>query len=355
MDIELTMLGEIASYDNLLSAYDKVAHGKRSRPEFMRYALRIEENIINLSNRLANKMWRPHGTVDFYVIEPKLRFISRPVIEDRIVHHAICNVIEPILEKYWSFASYACIKGRGNTNACIRLQRLYRSAIGKYGFNFYVISGDFKSFFKLVNLDVYRIMLEKVIKDRDTVELLMLIAESYEGEGLPIGFLTSQHAANLVLSAFDYLITDILGIGKWYVRQMDDFRIIVKDKETAYNILNNLYEFADNKLHQPLSDKKTRVWKFKGCDKFCGYIIRPHRLSAISDTAKRHERRITKHNKMFMEGRIAEEKLISSVSGAIDYFLRTNRPSKIIDDVILNTNIQNKSIVRWKESVLSLI
>ena len=122
--MDYTLLGEIASFDNLYSAFEEVAKGKRTKPEFVLYALKAEENIINLQNKLINKLWHPHKTVDFFVREPKLRFISRPLIEDRIVHHAIMRVISPLFNKYWSPASFACIVGRGNLKACERLQKL---------------------------------------------------------------------------------------------------------------------------------------------------------------------------------------------------------------------------------------
>ena len=281
-----SLFEEFVSLDNLIAAYQAVEKGKSENEEFVIYSLNLEENLINLQNRLIAGTWRPHNTVDFYIREPKLRHISRPVIEDRIVHHAILQVIEEYLDSYISQASYACRKGRGTHSAVDKLQMIYRSAIGRFGFDFYVIKGDFRKFFESINVDVY-------------------------------------------------YVTDILGVGKYYIRYADDFRIIVHTRREAMNVLYAVDDLVCRKMHQSLSESKTKIVKYSGKDTFCGYVVCPHHLEAKSETVRRHERRIGKKMRLYEGGSITLQRVADSTHSAVDYLIKTGERSEKIESAVL--------------------
>lgn len=349
-----SLFEEFVSLDNLITAYQDVAKGKSENEEFMLYSLNLEENLINLQNGLIAGNWRPHNTVDFYIREPKLRHISRPVIEDRIVHHAILQVIEEYLDKYISQASYACRKGRGTHAAVDKLQAIYRSAIGRWGFNFCVIKGDFRKFFESINVDVLKNMLSRLIPDERLISLIFFILDGFEGKGLPIGFLLSQGFSNLVGSIVDYFVTDILGVGKYYIRYADDFRVIVHTRAEAMNVLYAVDSLVCNKMHQSLSENKTKIVRYSGKDTFCGFVVRPHRLEAKSDTVKRHERRIGKKMRMYKEREsITMQKVADSVHSAVDYLLKTGARSEVIENTVLflyKNNINTRDFRKFLSS-----
>lgn len=330
-----SLFEEFVSLDNLIRAFQDVAEGKSENEEFIIYSLNLEENLINLQNRLVTGIWRPHNTVDFYIREPKLRHISRPVIEDRIVHHAILQVIEEYLDDYFSQSSYACRKGRGTHAAVDKLQMIYRSAIGRWGFDFCVIKGDFRKFFESINIDVLKEMLSRLIADERLLSLIFLILDGFEGKGLPIGFLLSQGFSNLVGSIVDYFVTDILGVGKYYIRYADDFRIIVHTRQEAMAVLYAVDDLVCNKMHQSLSEEKTEIVRYSGGDTFCGYVVCPHHLEAKRETVKRHERRIGKKMRLYEEGKITLQKVADSVHSAVDYLIKTGARSEKIENAVL--------------------
>lgn len=330
-----SLFEEFVSLDNLIAAYQAVEKGKSENEEFIIYSLNLEENLINLQNRLIAGTWRPHNTVDFYIREPKLRHISRPVIEDRIVHHAILQVIEEYLDNYFSQSSYACRKGRGTHAAVDKLQMIYRSAIGRFGFDFYVIKGDFRKFFESINVDVLKEMLSRLIPDERLLSLIFLILDGFEGKGLPIGFLLSQGFSNLVGSIVDYYVTDILGVGKYYIRYADDFRIIVHTRREAMNVLYAVDDLVCNKMHQSLSENKTKIVRYSGKDTFCGYVVCPHHLEAKRETVKRHERRIGKKMRLYEGGIITLQRVADSTHSAVDYLIKTDARSEKIENAVL--------------------
>ena len=343
--MQYSLFEEFVSLDNLIAAYQAVAEGKSENEEFIIYSLNLEENLINLQNRLIAGTWRPHNTVDFYIREPKLRHISRPVIEDRIVHHAILQIIEEYLDDYISQASYACRKGRGTHAAVDKLQMIYRSAIGRWGFDFCVIKGDFRKFFESINVDVLKDMLSRLIPDERLLSLIFLILDGFEGKGLPIGFLLSQGFSNLVGSIVDYYVTDILGVGKYYIRYADDFRIIVHTRREAMNVLYAVDDLVCRKMHQSLSEGKTKIVRYSGKDTFCGYVVCPHHLEAKKETVKRHERRIGKKMRLYEGGRITLQKVADSVHSAVDYLIKTDARSEKIENAVLmlyNEGIKTK-------------
>lgn len=331
----LTDFARAVSFDNLYDSFMEVSEGKWENREFIYYYMNLEENLIDLQNRIVYGLWRPHNTVEFYIREPKLRHISRPVIEDRIVHHAVFRIIEKSLEKYLSFAAYSCRKGRGTVSACDRLQKLYRSAIGNWGFNFYVIKGDFKKFFESINIEVLKIMLMRIIKDSMLLALIFLILDNFEGVGLAIGFLLSQGFSNLVGAILDYYVTDILGIGKYYIRYADDFRIIVPTRKKALEVLYGIDELICCKMHQSLSAKKTKIVKYSGKDTFCGYVICPHHFEAKTNAVKRHERRINHKTDLYNKGTITISQLADTVHSAVDYLIKTGARSEKIESAVL--------------------
>ena len=108
---------KLISFDNLEAAAREVAHGKRYKEEFQEFYLNIEENLIIMQNELIWRTYKPLDTVSFPIREPKLRLITRPKIYDRVVHHALMRVINPVIERCFHSCSFACRKGSEHIDA----------------------------------------------------------------------------------------------------------------------------------------------------------------------------------------------------------------------------------------------
>jgi retron-type reverse transcriptase len=126
------MYDQITSWANLWSAYRKAARGKRRHPEVAEFEYLLEDNLLSLKEELEAQSYRPGDYHSFYIHEPKRRLISAAPFRDRVVHHALCNLIEPVFEKTFIHDSYANRTGKGThraLNRCQEFARKYRYAL----------------------------------------------------------------------------------------------------------------------------------------------------------------------------------------------------------------------------------
>jgi Retron-type reverse transcriptase len=143
----------VIDFENLYHAYRAAGHGKRYRYESLRFAENLEENLITLQNELIWGMYTPSPPRQFIVCEPKERLITAPAFRDRVVHHAVVNVIEPVYEKRFISETYACRKGLGTHAAMEHMLKCSRVAKREWG-SYYVLKCDIRKFFPSVNHDV---------------------------------------------------------------------------------------------------------------------------------------------------------------------------------------------------------
>ena len=168
---------KICDFTNLCLAYQKARRGKRIRPDVFEFDLQREENLLQIQDELLAKTWLPGPYREFYIQESKKRIITAAPFRDRVVHHALCNVIEPIYEKMFIYDSYACRKGKGTHAAADRYTEFSRKAR-------YVLKCDVSRYFPSIRHDDLLSMLKKHSADEDTMGLCDKIVRSY-GEGNP--------------------------------------------------------------------------------------------------------------------------------------------------------------------------
>ena len=240
------MYTQLCSWDNLLLAYRKASRGKRGQANVASFEHRLEDNLLQLQAELLTHAYQPGSYISFYIHEPKRRLISAAPFRDRVVHHALCNLIEPIFERSFIPDSYANRVGKGTHRALDRCQQFAR----RYR---YVLPCDVEQFFPAIDHAILYNTLARKISDRDMLWLIErilasgrgVLAEAYEmhwfdgddllaatrPRGLPIGNLTSQFWANCYLNPFDHFIKRELRCAG-YVRYVDDFLLFADDKST---------------------------------------------------------------------------------------------------------------------------
>ncbi len=238
------MYAHLYSWDNLILAYRKASKGKRGNPNVAAFEYRLEDNLLQLQLELQEKTYRPGKYTSFDIHEPKRRLISAAPFRDRVVHHALCNLIEPVFERSFIAHSYANRIGKGTHRALDRAQGFAR----KFP---YVLQCDIKQFFPSVDHAILREGLRQKTEDVDVIWLcdqilasgVEVLREVYEmdwfpgddlfainrSRGLPIGNLTSQFWANVYLNPFDHFIKRKLGCPA-YLRYVDDFLLFATDK-----------------------------------------------------------------------------------------------------------------------------
>jgi len=119
-----TLWEQLTSFPNLLKAAGRAQRGKRTRPNVSVFRLNLEAQLLRLQEELRTHTYQPGAYRSFIVYEKKPRLISAAPFRDRVVHHALCNIIEPIFDRAFLFDSYACRKGKG-THAAVERASMY--------------------------------------------------------------------------------------------------------------------------------------------------------------------------------------------------------------------------------------
>lgn len=230
---------KIISIENLIIADTKAQKGKSKQYGVSLHNKNKESNILKLHDMLASKTYKTSEYDIFKVFEPKERDVYRlPFFPDRITHHAIMNILEPIFVAVFTADSYSCIKGRGIHKASFNL----RKALKNVDETTYCLKLDITKFYPNIDHHILKALLRKKFKDEDLLWLLDEIIDS--APGLPIGNYLSQYLANFYLTYFDHWIKEQLGV-KYYFRYADDIVILHKNKYYLHRILKVIEDYFE--------------------------------------------------------------------------------------------------------------
>jgi len=274
---------KICSIDNLELAYQKARKGKTTKGYVIEFEKNLEINLADLRIELLSEIYKPSPLETFILRDPKTRVISKSDFRDRIIHHAIVNVLEPIFDKSFIFDSYANRKGKGTLKAIKRFDEFMRKVSKNNSRECFVLKADIKHYFEEVNHDILLQIIKRKISDKRGLHLIKEILdntnfESQKGrvaseiykKGMPLGNLTSQFFANIYLNELDNFIKRILRV-KFYVRYVDDFIILHKSKEQLEKWKKEIDCFLREKLRLELHPQKSRViYLSRGVD-FVGF------------------------------------------------------------------------------------
>ncbi len=217
---------EVTSFANLIRASDRAARGKRRQQAIARFMLEREPLLLELRRELLAERYRPGPLTRFEILDPKPRTISVAPFRDRVVHHAIIDVLEPIFDRRMIHASFACRRGKGTHAALDHAQRLVRRRR-------WFLKMDVESFFASIPHAVVLATIARMIKGPPLLRLIERVIQAGGDDrerGLPIGNLTSQWFANLTLGRIDRLVVEQLRM-PGYARYMDDFVSFADDRE----------------------------------------------------------------------------------------------------------------------------
>lgn len=236
------LYGKIISIDNLKLADESARKGKSGQYGIALHDKNREGNIEQLHDMLVNKTYETSKYDIFKVYEPKERDVYRlPYFPDRIMHHAIMNVLEPIFTNMFTEDTYSCIKGKG-IHACLRN---LKKALSDVPGTKYCLKLDIKKFYPSVNHFHLKRLLKRKFKDRNLQFLLDEIIDS--APGLPIGNYLSQYFANFYLTYFDHWIKEQKQV-KYYFRYADDIVILSDSKEYLHRILVDISTYLEKEL-----------------------------------------------------------------------------------------------------------
>jgi retron-type reverse transcriptase len=272
---------KIYDIDNLRVAHRKARKGKSGRPYVKEFEKDIENNLLCISKDLA-RGYEPQPLHKFIIRDPKTRVIQAPAFRDRVVHHAICNILEPIFDKTFVFDSYASRRRKGTHSAIRRFDKFKRKVSSNGTLLPYArdnnmtigwsLKADIRHYFPSVNHDILLTLLKRKIRDADTLWLLQKIIHEYgsDGKGMPLGALTSQLFANVYLNPFDHFLKEEMQV-KFYLRYVDDFVVLHYSQQELENILSEMNSFLSEKLLLELHPEKTSIFPLHNGVKLLGF------------------------------------------------------------------------------------
>lgn len=303
-----SLFEKIVSYENIRLAYLKARRGKTSKKSIRNFARNVNENLFLVQKNLKSNPPVLSKYTQFKISDPKERIISVVPFLDRVMHHAIINILEPFFERQFIFHTYACRKGKGTHAAA-------RYALKKAKSSKYFLKLDVKKYFDSIDHAILKSFLTRIIKDGRCLSLLFSVIDSYSSffssenkqKGLPIGNLTSQFFANFYLSPLDHYVLEKIK-PKGYVRYMDDIVVFSDSKSEVKNIFYLIKKFCREKLLLVL-----KIPVFGNCKSgipFLGWRISSDGIFILQKTKCRMKSNLRKIASEFKNGKITEEKAV---------------------------------------------
>ncbi len=309
------LFDKIISFENLLKASRKAQRGKHFKNSTADFNLSLEPELLKLQKELRERAYRMGSYKQFYIYDPKKRLISALPYRDRVVQHALCNIIEPIFDNGLIYDTYACRKDKGSHRAVNRFTTYCRK-------NKYALKCDIKSYFASINHDVLFEMIMKRIKDPGALWLIKLIIDSTPSPGIPIGNLASQIFANLYLNGLDHYLKETVKC-KHYIRYMDDLIVFDNDKNRLSEIKEAIREYL-RRLKLDLHPHKSQIYLTANGIGFLGYKVYPTHRLIVSQNVKRLRKRLKKYIELLKLKLITRQKISCSIQSWLGYAIHAD-------------------------------
>ena len=318
----------VTTFENLLLASRLAQKGKRFKESTALFNLNLEKEILLLQKELQEMTYRPGGYRDFQIYDPKQRLISAAPYRDRVVHHALCHIIEPLFERSFIYDSYACRKGKGAHAAVDR----YTEYARKYP---YVLKCDIRRYFPSIDHEILKGFIARKIACPQTLRLIERIIDSrYEKEiscyfpgddlftpldrkkGIPIGNQTSQFFANIYLNGLDHFVKETLRFP--YIRYVDDFVLFADEKASLQRAKEQIGEYLEP-LRLKLHERKCRVYRVDEGIGFLGYRMFPTHRLLKKENVLHMRRKLKKLRILYRTGQIPLMKITQSIQSWIGH------------------------------------
>lgn len=315
---------QVTAFPNLLEATRKAQKGKRFRDNVLAFNYNLERELASLQQELETKTYRPGPYRTFEIVEPKRRLISAAPYRDRVVHHALCQVIVPLIEPTFIGDSYANRIGLGTHRALRRFTKFARS-------HRYTLQCDIRKYFPSIDHQILKALIRRKLKCPDTLWLIDTIIdhsnpqepviEYFSGDdlivplerrrGLPIGNLTSQFFANVYLNGFDHFVKEDLK-AKHYLRFVDDFALFSDDQGFLTEARKAIEDYLAG-LRLKIHPIKSQCFETRQGATFLGFRVLPDQIRVRSENLRRGRRRLRRLQHEYARARIAWSAVIQSL------------------------------------------
>ena len=317
----------MCSYDNIFLAYEKARKGKTLKPYVIEFEKELVKNLQQLQQELITQTYKPRPLETFILRDPKTRKISKSHFRDRVIHHAICNIIEQTFDKTFIYDSYANRIGKGTLKAKERFNEFKRKISKNNHKECYFLKADITHYFDTVNHQILLGLISKRIFDGKILWLIETILNNHNskiiGTGMPLGNLTSQFFANIYLDELDQYAKHQLKI-KYYIRYVDDFIILEKSIDTLQEYKLAIDSFLKKRLCLSLHPDKSKIFALEKGANFLGFRIFYYHTLVRKKNINKFERKFYLLKKDYEEHLIDREKVIEKFEGWINYISHAN-------------------------------
>ncbi|MBW2982604.1 reverse transcriptase/maturase family protein, partial [Candidatus Woesearchaeota archaeon] len=301
---------KLCSFKNLELAFRKASKGKSKKFYVIEFKKNLKQNLLDLKKELEWETYRPSKLTKFTIRDPKTRLIRKSIFKDRIVHHAVVNILDPIYEPRFIADNFANRINKGTIAAIKRFDKLLKkvtkngseinNAKHKSMIKGYVLKADIRKFFDSVDQTKLIEMLRRKIKDEKVIWLIIKILKNFDSKikGMPLGNMTSQFFANVYLNDLDQFIKRRLK-AKNYLRYVDDFVILHESKEKLEEYKDKIEKYLMN-LKLELHPDKSKIFPlYKGVD-FLGFKVFYSHKRARKRNVSHFKRRLEKLKKSYV-------------------------------------------------------
>ena len=322
----------VTNWGNVYHAFEKAAKGKRASRCVLAFEHKLADQLLELQEELREGAYTPQPYVHFYIHEPKRRKISAAAFRDRVVHHMLCNIIEPEFDRRFIANSFANRRGKGTHAAVDTLQALAR----RYR---YVLRMDIVKHFPSIDHRILNRALRRVVRDERVLSLIEQIISSGAGvlddeyiprgfsgddllstlrpRGLPIGNLTSQFWSNCYMHDFDLFVTRTLGC-RAYLRYVDDFALFAQHKQTLWDWRERIIERL-TKLRLTMHERQAQVTPVEHGIPWLGFVVYPYKRNLKGRNVRHGRRHLAQCYEKWRTGAISFAQFDASVQGWINH------------------------------------
>ena len=315
---------QITDFENLLAAAKQAQRQKRYRDPVLVFNHHLERELLQLQQELQTKNYQPGGYKNFEIYEPKPRLISAAPYRDRVVHHALCNIIVPIFDRTFIATTYANRKGYGSHRALQQFVSYTRSSR-------YVLQCDIRKYFPSIDIAILKQFIRRKLKCQDTLWLIdtildipsvasldidyfpddTLLTPLERTRGLPIGNLTSQFFANVYLNGFDRYVKETLAVSK-YLRYVDDFSLFSDDRDFLHHCREQIEAYLAT-LRLRIHPIKSQLTQTRYGASFVGFRVFPDRIRVRNHNLQTGRRRLKRLQSAYASGRLSQSEIAQSL------------------------------------------
>lgn len=290
---------DIISVDNILRAWEQFLCGKRNRKDVVDFQNHLMDNIFDLHRSLKDKTYRHEVYYAFRISDPKPRSIHKAIVRDRLLHHLIHSALYEYFDDKFIYDSYSCRINKGAHRAMNRFRDFGRIVSKNNTRSCWVLKCDIRKFFANIDHAILKRILLKYIEDKDLLNLLEHVVDSFStegrvGVGLPLGNLTSQLLVNIYMNEFDQFMKRTRNV-KYYIRYADDFVILHHDRTYLEELISWISDFLEMQLKLVLHPDKLFLETLVSGVDFLGWVHFPDHRVIRTGTKNRMFKRIQEH------------------------------------------------------------